>query len=148
MPTLTLLNFMEHEFGQLDIQSHGTTTRAWTDVCALGPALNGSSVWLRVRLHNSRKQSAKLGFLVLRQRLSTVQAVVQGKDVAAFACGLPRESVVDVLAEVTIPPEPVASCTQSAVELMVKRVYSITKAMPRLPLQLDDASRPDDVRPN
>ena len=41
-------------------------------------------------MHNSRKQSAKLGFLVLRQRLCTVQAVVQGKDPTAFLCGLPK----------------------------------------------------------
>ena len=143
VPTCTLLNFMEHDFGQLDIQSHCTTTRKWTDVCDLTPELNGSEVWVRVRLHNSRKQSAKLGFLVLRQRLATVQAVVQGKDLAAFACGLPKESVIDVLAEVTVPPEPVASCTQSGVELSVKRIYSITKAMPKLPLQLEDAGRSD-----
>ena len=139
--TLTLLNFMEADFGQLEIQSHGTTGRKWTDVSDLEPSLAGKEVWVRVRLHNSRKQSAKLGFLVLRQRLFTVQAVVQGKDLAAFACGLPKESVIDVLAEVTVPPEAVASCTQSGVELAVKRVYSITKATPRLPLQLDDASR-------
>ena len=74
---------------------------------------------MRVRLHNTRKQSAKLGFLVLRQRIATVQAVVQGKDLAAFACGLPKESVIDVLAAVSVPPEPVTSCTQSAVEVTV-----------------------------
>ena len=142
--TLTLLNFMDHDFGQLDIQSHGTTTRKWSDVGDLTPALKGTSVWMRVRIHNTRKQSAKLGFLVLRQRLFTVQAVVQGKDLASFACGLPKESVIDVFAEVTVPPEPVASCTQSGVELNVKRVYSITKAMARLPLQLDDAARTEE----
>ena len=72
---------------------------------------------------------------------STTQAVVQGKDLASFACGLPKESVLDVLAEVTTPPEPVASCTQSQVELNVLRLYCITKAMIRLPLQLEDAAR-------
>ena len=50
----------------------------------LTPEMKGQKVWLRVRLQNSRKQSAKLGFLVFRQRLSTVQTVVQGKDITAF----------------------------------------------------------------
>ena len=143
MPTVTLLDFEKHEFGQLNIQSHGDVTK-WTDVGDLLPPLAGTQVWMRVRLHNSRKQSAKLGFLVLRQRLSTVQAVVQGKDVTAFACGLPKESVLDCLAEVTVPPEPVVSCTQSGVELAIKKIYSITKAATRLPLQLEDAGRPDE----
>jgi len=143
VPAVTLLDFMDHPFGQLNIQSHGKTERTWTDVGDLGPQASGTSVWVRVRLHNSRKQSAKLGFLVLRQRLATVQAVVQGKDIASFACGLPKESVVDIFADVSTPPEPVASCTQSAVELNVTRIYCITKAQTRLPLQLEDAGRSD-----
>ena len=141
VPSVTLENFMEHPFGQLNIQSHCTTPRVWSDVGDLTAARKGETVWLRVRLHNSRKQSAKLGFLVLRQRLATVQAVVQGKDLAAFACSLPKESVLDVCAEVTVPPEPVVSCTQSAVELNVTRAYCITKAAVRLPLQVEDAAR-------
>ena len=46
--------------------------------------------------------------LVLRQRLCTVQVVVQGKDLCAFSCGLPTESVVDVYATVSVPPAPIA----------------------------------------
>lgn len=143
VPNVTLLNFMDHAFGQLNIQSHCTTERKWSDVGDLTPAVSGTSVWLRVRLHNARKQSAKLGFLVLRQRLSTVQAVVQGKDMATFACSLPKESVIDVCADVVTPQEPVTSCTQSGVELNVTRVYCVTKAAVRLPLQLEDAARPE-----
>ena len=140
VPNVTLLNFMDYPFGQLMIQSHCTTERKWTDVGELTPKLSGTSVWLRVRLHNTRKQSAKLGFVELRQRLSTVQGVVQGKDLAAFACGLPKESVLDVYAEVISPDKP-TSCTQSDVELNVTRVYCVTKALPRLPLQVEDAAR-------
>ena len=80
--------------------------------------------------------------VVAAELVVAVQAVVQGKDLAAFACGLPKESVIDVLAAVSVPPEPVTSCTQSAVEVTVKRLYAITKAMTRLPLQLEDAASP------
>lgn len=45
---------------------------------------------------NSRKQSSKLCFLVLRANLATVQAVVFGNEIAGFAGALADESVVDV----------------------------------------------------
>ena len=141
VPSLTLATMGDHAFGNLFIDSCTTTSRVWTAVGRLGEGAAGKEVWLRARVHNSRKQSAKLGFVVLRQRLATVQAVVQGKDVAAFACGLPNESVVDVCAEVTVPPSPIASCTQGGVELNVKRVFCVSAAATRLPLQVDDAGR-------
>ena len=141
VPSVTLLNFMDHEFGQLFINSNSKTDRSWTSVGQLTPDLNGRQVWIRARLHNSRKQSTKLGFLVLRHRLATAQAVVQGKDKVAFACGLPKESIIDVLADVTTPPEPVASCTQSGIELGILRIYCVSQAATRLPLQVEDAAR-------
>ncbi|KAL1498912.1 hypothetical protein AB1Y20_013434 [Prymnesium parvum] len=143
VPELTLLDFLSHEFGQLHIQSHCKTDRTFSQVSELSAEMKGQSVWLRVRLQNSRKQSAKLGFLVLRQRLATVQTVVQGKDMTSFVCGLPNESVIDVLAEVNVPPAPINSCSVTGVELAAKRVYCLTKAATRLPLQLQDASRSD-----
>ena len=118
VPTLTLHDFAEHEFGNLLIQSHTKTERAWGRVEGLA-AGSEEPVWLRVRLHNSRKQSTKLGFLVFRQRLATVQAVVQGKDLTAFLCGLPKESVLDVLVTVSAAPAPIVSCSESAIELQV-----------------------------
>ena len=99
IPSVTLLNMLDHPFGNLSINSQGVTQREWTLLGKLEPALQGQTVWVRARVHNSRKQSAKLGFLELRQRLATVQAVGQGKDLAGFLCALPRESVVDIQAE-------------------------------------------------
>jgi len=51
--------------------------------------------------------------------------------------------VIDMLAEVATPPEPVATCTQSGVELNVTKLFCISKAATRLPLQLEDAGRSD-----
>ena len=141
VPSLTIGNFMDHSFGTLSINSAGVTGRTWTAVGDLDASAAGTKVWLRARLANSRQQSAKLGFLVLRQRLRTVQLVVQGKDMCAFAAGLPTESVVDVQATVTVPPAPIDGCTQSAVELSVERLYAVSMAMARLPLQVEDAAR-------
>ncbi len=59
-----------------------------------------------------------------------------------FAAAVPRESVVDVYGEVSVPEEPVTSCTQSAVEVQVSRLFCVSRSK-ELPLQLDDASRSD-----
>ena len=76
-------------------------------------------VWVRARVATSRKQGKALCFLQLRQSMHTAQAVVFAKEgeLVGFAATLPRESVVDVFGEVTLPAEAVASCSQSAVEL-------------------------------
>ena len=65
VPSLTLATMGEHAFGNLFIDSCTTTARVWTAVGELGEGAAGTEVWLRGRVHNSRKQSAKLGFVVL-----------------------------------------------------------------------------------
>eukprot|EP00933_Yihiella_yeosuensis_P076414 TRINITY_DN8615_c0_g1_i3.p1 TRINITY_DN8615_c0_g1~~TRINITY_DN8615_c0_g1_i3.p1 ORF type:complete len:831 (+),score=239.67 TRINITY_DN8615_c0_g1_i3:76-2568(+) len=139
-PSLTLDNFEEHKFGSLFIQSEKKTGREWTPVSALLPGIKDKLVWVRARVHNSRKQGNKLVFLTLRQDVATVQAVVFGQEMAGFAGALPDESVIDVYGKVVVPDQPVASCTQSGVELNVERVYCIGRST-ALPLQLADASR-------
>lgn len=104
------------------------------------PALKGQEVWIRARVHNSRKQGGKLCFLTLRQDLATLQAVVMGAEIAGFAGALPDETVVDVFGKVECPEKPINSCTQSDVELAVQKVFCIGRSSP-LPIQLADAGR-------
>lgn len=139
-PDLTLTNFMEHTFGNVFIQSQCKTNRVWTDVGALKASEKDTQVWIRARVHNSRKQGNKLCFLTLRQDVATVQAVVFGPEMAGYAGALPDESVVDIFGKVACPDAPIQSCTQSDVELAVERVYCIGRSQ-ALPLQLADASR-------
>ena len=61
----------------------------------------------------------------------------------AFAGALPKESVVDVCAEVTCPDVPISSCSQQLVELQVKKIFCVSRSVPELPLQLEDAARPE-----
>jgi aspartyl-tRNA synthetase len=100
----------------------------------------GETVWLRARVHNSRKQGGKLCFLTLRQDLATVQVVVFGPEMAGFAGALSDETVVDVYGKVKAPEEPLKTCTQSDVEVEVEKIFCISRAEP-LPLQLADAGR-------
>lgn len=140
-PKLTLHDMESNPFGSVFIQSDGTSGRIFTPVRDLGDMKPGSKVWLRARAQAVRKQGGKLTFLVLRDDLETVQAVVAiSPEMAKFAGALPKESVVDVYGEITVPPEPLRSCTQSNIEIAVERIYCISRAS-ALPLQLEDLSR-------
>jgi len=139
-PDVTVETLDEHTFGHLFIRSECKTGRTWTPVKDLTKALDGQKVWLRGRVDTCRKQGGKLCFIALRQTLATVQVVVLGDKIAAFGAALPPESVVDIYGVVTCPETPIASCTQSAVEVQAEKVFCIGRAQP-LPLQLADAAR-------
>mmetsp|Transcript_28914 Transcript_28914/g.52871 ORF Transcript_28914/g.52871 Transcript_28914/m.52871 type:complete len:781 (+) Transcript_28914:118-2460(+) len=141
-PDVTLLDFESHTFGNLFIQSQCKTERKWSTVKDMTPELKDQNVWMRTRVHNSRKQGGKLCFLTLRKDLATVQAVVFGAEMAGFAGALPDESVVDVYGKVSLPKDPVTSCTQSEVEIAVEKLFCLARSQ-ALPLQLADAGRPE-----
>ena len=115
-PSLTLLDYDSAPYGNLFIQSHARSGRAWKSVGELTPDLEGQHVWVRARLHGSRKQGKALCFLSLRQSIHTAQAVVFAKEgnLVAFAAAVPKESVVDLLATVTRPAQPVASALSTS----------------------------------
>ena len=101
----------------------------------------------RAVVENARVQSAKLAFLVLRQGLSSIQAVVAASDILSrqmvkFCGGIPAESMVLVHGLVKRPMEPVKSTTISHLEVHVAKMYIIAKAEIPLPLQIEDAERP------
>jgi len=107
---------------------------------------DGSKVLVRARVANARSQSAKLAFLNLRDRLDSIQAVVAASETLSrqmvkFAASISAESMVDVLGTVKNAPEPVKSATVSNVELHIEELWVISKAMPQLPIQVEDAER-------
>ena len=57
-----------------------------------------------------------------------------------FLKNLSRETVVDLYAKVTVPKEEIVSCSISKKELVVQRIYAVSRAAP-LVFQIDDASR-------
>jgi len=107
----------------------------------------GPHVVFRAVVENARNQSAKLSFLVFRQGLSTIQAVVAASETLSrqmvkFAGGIPAESVVLVHAVVKKPKEPVKSTTIQHLEVHVKKLFTVAKADVQLPMQVADAERP------
>jgi len=64
--------------------------------------------------------------------------------ISTFVTGssVSKESIVDVKGSVKPVPKAIESCTQSTVELVIEEFWVVSLAEPRLPLQIDDASRP------
>ena len=57
-----------------------------------------------------------------------------------FASKVPKESIIEIKATVTVPEKPVETCSQKA-ELIVQEFWVVNKSAPMLPFQIDDASR-------
>ena len=54
-----------------------------------------------------------------------------------------RESIIDVEGVVVRSPQPIESCTQQHVELHCAQLWVVSASEPQLPLQIEDACRPD-----
>ena len=119
-------------------------TKKFTNVGDITKEMKGETVIVRARLHNSRGKGG-LAFFVIRHQFSTIQAVLQvgegiSKGMVNYCSKIPKESIIEITAEVTVPENPVEGCTQHS-ELAVKSFFIIDKAAPILPFQIDDASQ-------
>ncbi|KAF7270806.1 hypothetical protein GWI33_016248 [Rhynchophorus ferrugineus] len=65
------------------------------------------------------------------------------KSMVKFSSNISKESIVDIEAQVAEVPSGVAGCTQTDVELVVSQIWVVSSSVPQLPLQIDDASRPE-----
>lgn len=54
-----------------------------------------------------------------------------------------KESIIDVHVNVVKADAKIESCTEHFVELIVLEAYVVSAAKPQLPLQIEDASRPE-----
>ncbi|XP_062519413.1 aspartate--tRNA ligase, cytoplasmic-like [Corticium candelabrum] len=127
------------------VQSSEKTDRVWTRIGDLTEDLVGSRVLVRARVHTTRA-TAKQCFILLRQQHFTVQGLLYVSDVVSkpmvkFVGNLNREAIVDVEALVKASPEKVTSSTQENVELHIETLFVVSDSLPKLPLQLDDATR-------
>ncbi|KAJ4749303.1 hypothetical protein LUZ62_083708 [Rhynchospora pubera] len=129
-----------------DIQSKSVTGRTWTRVKHLCAEMKDQSVLIRGAAQVIRPVSKKMAFLVLRQSMSTVQCVLLvSKDLVSpqmvrFATSLSKESIVDIEGLISVPNEPIKVTTQQ-VEIQVRKLYCVNRAVPNLPFNIEDASR-------
>ncbi|XP_038645852.1 aspartate--tRNA ligase, cytoplasmic [Scyliorhinus canicula] len=141
-------DFAKDRYGILPmIQSQEKLDRVLVHVKNLTEEKADQVVWLRSRVHTSRAKG-KQCFLVLRQQQFNVQGLVAvgdhvSKQMVKFAANISKESIVDVEGIVRKVDQKIESCSQRDVELHIEKIYVISAAEPRLPLQLEDAMRPE-----
>lgn len=138
-------------FGDLPlIRSQVVTNKVWTPIEDLTPKLQTQKVLIRGFLQVTRSVGKGV-FVKVRSTMFTVQGVCFQDDskgistaMIKYIAGLPVESIVDVEGIVTVPDQPVDSCTQKMVELQIESFKCVTKSIQAMPFQMEDAMRPDD----
>ena len=119
-----------------------------THLDRLSEDLVDKEVTVITRIHNSRSQSAKLAFLMLRQQGKTIQAVVAAggdavsRQMVKWCVGVNVNSFVKVSGLVKKPNPPVASATVSNLEVHITKIYLVSQAAEQIPMQVKDAERP------
>ncbi|XP_005187396.2 aspartate--tRNA ligase, cytoplasmic isoform X1 [Musca domestica] len=121
--------------------------RNFVTVVDLKDHVGKAPVWVRGRVHTSRAKG-KQCFLILRQNSSTVQCILAvgdkiSKQMVKFAGNLNKESIIDIEAVAVGVPTKIESCTEQSLELSIQQLFVVSQAKPQLPLQIEDASRPD-----
>ncbi|KAG5896035.1 hypothetical protein JTB14_011030 [Gonioctena quinquepunctata] len=121
--------------------------RKFSQIKELNKSCAGQVVWIRARLHTVRARG-KQCFIVLRQREFTVQVILNvsetiSKSMVKFSSGITKESIVDLEAKVAEVPAGVAGCSQQDIELVASQLWVVSSSAPQLPLQIEDASRPE-----
>jgi aspartyl-tRNA synthetase len=103
-----------------------------THLVQLSEELVDKETTVIVRIHNSRSQSAKLAFLMLRQQGKTIQAVVAASG----------DAVSKPMVKWCVGVNVNSSATISNLEIHVTKVYLISQASEQIPMQVKDAERP------
>lgn len=147
--SLSQVDLLAASYGDVpteEIQSKAISGRKWMEIGSLTADLADQTVLIRGFAQTIRAVGKKMAFLVLRQFTSTVQCVLTVDDkfvsgqMVKFANGLSKESIVDIEGIVSIPKEPIKGTTQQ-VEIQVRNLYCINRAVPNLPINIEDAAR-------
>ncbi|CAI0606440.1 unnamed protein product [Linum tenue] len=119
---------------------------AWTKVRELNAELKDKEILIRGRAQTVRPVSKNMAFVVVRESGFTVQCVVTvqpeivSRQMVKFISGLTSESIVEVQGIVSVPNVAIKGATQQ-VEVQVRKLYCVNRALPTLPITIEDASR-------
>ncbi|WRX13630.1 Aminoacyl-tRNA synthetase [Theobroma cacao] len=128
--------------------SRSVASMDWTAVGALTRELKDKEVLIRRQAQTTRPMGKNMAFLVVREELFTVQCLAAPQSAGVsrrmlkFVAGLNRGTIIDVIGVVSVPRNPIKGTTQQ-VEIQVRKLYCVTKAMPNLPIIIKDAVRSD-----
>lgn len=146
------VDYSEGSYGKLPMnQSTEASGAKYSLIKDFSAAMDGETVTIRARVHNSRASGAKMCFLVFRDEVDTVQALVlANKDTVSqkmvkWAIQLNLESIAVVEGVVKKTPEPVKSCSIQDAELHVTKILIESEAPAQTPFLVEDASRSEQM---
>ena len=143
-------------------QSASRPRLTYASIGSLGAADDGRQVIFRARVQNTRAQGAKMAFLVLRQGMHTIQALVQvaagdaggssssggsgssgvvSKQMVKWAASINMESIVLVHGTVRRVDGGIKSASVTDAEIHISRIYCTSEAPAQPALLFEDASR-------
>ncbi|KAG8849711.1 aspartate transaminase aat1 [Tulasnella sp. 330] len=145
------VDYASQNYGPLPLnQSQERTGRERIKIDTLTTADVGKSVLFRARVQTLRAQGSKMVFLHLRQRLSSIQALVAqtphtvSKQMVKWSGSIDSESIVLVEGVCQAPMEEVKSVTVGNVEVLIHKIHVIAGVDGGLPFSFEDASRPEE----
>lgn len=62
-----------------------------------------------------------------------------------FPFSLNKESIIDIEANAVAVPTTIEACTEKTLELFIQQLFVVSQAKAQLPLQIEDASRPENL---
>ncbi|CAK8671483.1 aspartate--tRNA ligase, cytoplasmic-like [Clavelina lepadiformis] len=129
------------------IQSTEKPDRSLIHVKDISSGQAEQEIWVRGRLHTSRGTGRQC-FIVLRDQQATIQALVfvgenVSKQMVKFCTNITKESIVDVCGVIKTVDQPIEACSQTNLEIHIRKIFVVSKAAPQLPLLIEDASRPE-----
>lgn len=139
-------DFSKENYGVLPLNRSQSRPRQTRHQISTLESHIGETVLLRARVHTSRGKG-NVVFLVLRQRIDTIQAVLTAKPekiskpMVKWTSSLSDESIVLVEGVVTAVPTPIQSTTIHNAEIQISKIHLISGLSATLPFTIDDASR-------
>ncbi|KAJ8751500.1 hypothetical protein K2173_016724 [Erythroxylum novogranatense] len=108
--------------------------------------LKDKVVQIRGRVQTTRAVGKNMAFVVVREKGFTVQCVVTAqpevvsRQMVKFVAGLNRESIITAEGFISVPSVAIKAATQQ-VEVQVRKLYCVNKALANLPINIEDAAR-------
>ena len=139
-----------HLYGPMSYTSSSVPTdRFIEDLGDLNAVEENTKVTIEARVYSTRKQSAKLSFLVIGEGDHTIQAVVAeggeqkiSRQMIKWCGGINTESIVRITGLVKKPFEEIKSTSITKYELHVQEVFTVSEAPEQLPIQRKDCNQP------
>lgn len=119
----------------------------YTDVHTLMSEMASQAISIYGRVHNVRKSSSNMGFLILRNQITTLQCLcfkkVVGQEKFDTLVKLQKETLVLLKGKITNLPENqplIKSCSYQTFEFSIDDFTVVSEPQQQLPFQIDDAN--------